>query len=240
MAAAAAIYRYLELYGGAVHSCRSRSLKTMELWRTVAPGESLRRLLLVFSERVVTHAPIQTFDFDREGLLRRLDYRAPHADHVSITQVYSGHQRFSQAFPYRPCVDCQPSGPTRCRPANRRCWMSKSSASTLHRNALRYTRPRTPRQAASDGSKLGGHSPVPSRVSVCGQHIASESLQRHDGATTVAHKCLKRDTIAARRSTRQGTRLDLAHYRASTSPGVVKAGLSEATCRYTRRCRSRV
>ena len=69
--------------------------ETKELRRTVAPGESLRRLQVVFAARVVTHAPIQTFHFDREGLLRRLDYRAPHATHASITQVYSGHQRFS-------------------------------------------------------------------------------------------------------------------------------------------------
>jgi hypothetical protein len=34
--------------------------------------------------------------------------------------------------------------------------MSKSSTSTLHRGALRCTRPRTPRQPASNGSKLGG------------------------------------------------------------------------------------
>jgi hypothetical protein len=66
---------------------------TMELCRTVAPGESLRRLQVVFPARVVTHAPIQTLHFDREGLLRRLDYRAPHADRVLLTQVYSGHQR---------------------------------------------------------------------------------------------------------------------------------------------------
>ena len=69
--------------------------ETKELHRTVAPGESLRRLQVVFPARVVTHAPIQTFHFDREGLLRRLDYRAPHADHLPLTQVYSGHQRFS-------------------------------------------------------------------------------------------------------------------------------------------------
>ena len=69
--------------------------ETKELRRNVAPGESLRRLQVVFPARIVTHAPIQTFHFDREGLLRRLDYRAPHADHVPITQVYSGHQRFS-------------------------------------------------------------------------------------------------------------------------------------------------
>jgi hypothetical protein len=65
---------------------------------SVAPGESLRRLQVVFPARVVTHAPTQTFDFDREGLLRRLDYRAPHSDHVTITQVYSGHQRFSDGI----------------------------------------------------------------------------------------------------------------------------------------------
>ena len=69
--------------------------ETKELRRNVAPGESLRRLQVVFPGRVVTHAPIQTFHFDREGLLRRLDYRAPHATHAPITQVYSGHQRFS-------------------------------------------------------------------------------------------------------------------------------------------------
>ena len=69
--------------------------ETKELRRTVAPGESLRRLQVVFPARVVTHAPIQTFHFDREGLLRRLDYEAPPADHVPIAQVYSGHQRFS-------------------------------------------------------------------------------------------------------------------------------------------------
>ena len=69
--------------------------ETKELRRTVAPGESLRRLQVVFPARVVTHAPTQTFHFDREGLLRRLDYRAPHADYVPVAQVYSGHQRFS-------------------------------------------------------------------------------------------------------------------------------------------------
>ena len=74
----------------------------------------------------------------------------------------------SQAFSYRLCVDCQPSGPTQCRSANQRCWMSKSSTSTLHRGALRCTRPRTPRQPASNGSKLGEQPTVPSRVPVCG------------------------------------------------------------------------
>ena len=69
--------------------------ETKELRRTVAPGEGLRRLQVAFPAHVVTHAPIQTFHFDREGFLRRLDYRAPHTDHVPITQVYSGHQRFS-------------------------------------------------------------------------------------------------------------------------------------------------
>jgi hypothetical protein len=101
--------------------------ETKELRRTVAPGESLRRLQVAFPARVVTHAPIQTFHFDRAGLLRRLDYRAPHADHVPMTQVYSGHQRFSGIL-------------IPCRSATQRCWMSKSSTSTLHRGALRCTR----------------------------------------------------------------------------------------------------
>lgn len=69
--------------------------ETKELRRSVAPDESLRRLQVVFPARVVTHAPIQTFHFDRDGLLRRLDYRASHAGQVPMTQVYSGHQRFS-------------------------------------------------------------------------------------------------------------------------------------------------
>src|ERR1700721_3401799 len=69
--------------------------ETKELRRSGAPGERLRRLQAVFPPAVVTHAPIQTFHFDREGFLRRLDYRAPHADHVPVAQVLSGHQRFS-------------------------------------------------------------------------------------------------------------------------------------------------
>jgi hypothetical protein len=119
--------------------------------------------------------------------------------------------------------------------------MSKSSTSTLHRDALRCTRPRTPRQPASNGSNLGGITPL-SRAEF--PFAGSTSRPRAFNVTTALPpwrtSVSKRDTIAAQRSTRQGTRLDLAHYRASTSPGVVKAGLSEATCRYTRRCRSRV
>jgi hypothetical protein len=69
--------------------------KTKELRRSGAPGERFRRLQAVFPARVVTHTPMQTFHFDHEGFLRRLDYRAPHADHLPIAQVLSGHQRFS-------------------------------------------------------------------------------------------------------------------------------------------------
>jgi hypothetical protein len=69
--------------------------ETKELPRNVARGESLRRLRVVFPARIVTHASSQTFYFDREGLLRRLDYPAAHDDHTPIAQMFSGHQRFS-------------------------------------------------------------------------------------------------------------------------------------------------
>jgi hypothetical protein len=69
--------------------------ETKELRRNVARGESLRRLRVVFPARIVTHASAQTFYFDREGFLRRLDYPAAHEDHTQIAQMFSGHQRFS-------------------------------------------------------------------------------------------------------------------------------------------------
>jgi len=69
--------------------------ETRELPRNVAPGESLRQLRVVFPARVLTHASAQTFHFDREGFLRRLDYPAAHDDHTQIAQIFSGHQRFS-------------------------------------------------------------------------------------------------------------------------------------------------
>jgi hypothetical protein len=69
--------------------------ETKELPCNVARGESLRRLRVVFPARIVTHASAQTFYFDREGLLRRLDYPAAHDDHTQVAQMCSGHQRFS-------------------------------------------------------------------------------------------------------------------------------------------------
>jgi hypothetical protein len=69
--------------------------ETKELRRKVARGESLRQLRVVFPARVATHAREQTFYFDREGLLRRLDYPAAHEEHTQIAQMFSGHQRFS-------------------------------------------------------------------------------------------------------------------------------------------------
>jgi hypothetical protein len=69
--------------------------ETKELRRDVARSESLRQLSVVFPARVVTHARAQTFHFDREGFLRRLDYPAAHDQHTQIAQMYSGHQRFS-------------------------------------------------------------------------------------------------------------------------------------------------
>ena len=69
--------------------------ETKELPRKGARGESLRQLRVVFPARVVTHASVQTFHFDRQGFLRRLEYPAAHDDHTQIAQMCSGHQRFS-------------------------------------------------------------------------------------------------------------------------------------------------
>jgi hypothetical protein len=69
--------------------------ETKELPRKGARGESLRQLRVVFPARVVTHARVQTFHFDRQGFLRRLEYLAAHDDHTQIAQMCSGHQRFS-------------------------------------------------------------------------------------------------------------------------------------------------
>jgi hypothetical protein len=69
--------------------------ETKEFPRNVARGESLRRLRVAFPARMVTHASTQTFHFDREGFLRRLDYAAAHDDRTQIAQMFSGHQRFS-------------------------------------------------------------------------------------------------------------------------------------------------
>jgi hypothetical protein len=69
--------------------------ETKELRRNIARGESLQQLRAVFPARVVAHASAQTFYFDREGFLRRLDYSAAHDAHTQIAQMFSGHQRFS-------------------------------------------------------------------------------------------------------------------------------------------------
>ena len=69
--------------------------ETQEILRTAAGDESLRQLRVVFPARVATHAREQTFYFDREGSLRRLDYPAAHEEHTQIAQMFSGHQRFS-------------------------------------------------------------------------------------------------------------------------------------------------
>ena len=69
--------------------------ETKELPRNAARGDSLRQLRVMFPPRVVTHASAQTFYFDREGFLRRLDYPAAHEEHTQIAQMFSAHQRFS-------------------------------------------------------------------------------------------------------------------------------------------------
>jgi hypothetical protein len=68
---------------------------TEELESGEVHGESRRRLKAAFPQRVVTHAVEQTFYFDREGLLRRLDYPATYENQTQIAQVFWEHQRFS-------------------------------------------------------------------------------------------------------------------------------------------------
>jgi hypothetical protein len=69
--------------------------ETKELPRSVARDKSLRPLRVVFPTRVAAQANVHTFYFDREGLLKRLDYPAAHDEHTQIAQMYSAHQRFS-------------------------------------------------------------------------------------------------------------------------------------------------
>jgi hypothetical protein len=68
---------------------------TEELESSDAHGESWRRLKVEFPPRVVTHSAKQTFYFDREGLLRRVDYPAIDDDQTQTAQVFWEHQRFS-------------------------------------------------------------------------------------------------------------------------------------------------
>jgi len=58
-------------------------------------GEIWRRLKVEFPPRVVTHSAQQTFYFDREGLLRRVDYPAIDDDQTQTAQVFWEHQCFS-------------------------------------------------------------------------------------------------------------------------------------------------
>jgi len=53
-----------------------------------------RRLEVRFPPRVVTHSTEQTFYFDRDGLLRRIDY-ASELEDTRMAQLFSGHQRFA-------------------------------------------------------------------------------------------------------------------------------------------------
>jgi hypothetical protein len=53
-----------------------------------------RRLRVRFPPRLVTHSSEQTFYFDHDGILCRLDYTAEHED-TRIAQLFSAHQLFS-------------------------------------------------------------------------------------------------------------------------------------------------
>jgi hypothetical protein len=65
-----------------------------ELEPVVEHTEPYGRLQVAFPARVVTHATEQIFSFDRGGHLRQLDYAADF-ENRAVTQLFSGHQRFS-------------------------------------------------------------------------------------------------------------------------------------------------
>ncbi len=65
----------------------------LEPWRE--RGETWRRLKVIFPPRIATHASEQVFYFDRNGIQRRLDYRALSMTGVGIAQYASAHQSFS-------------------------------------------------------------------------------------------------------------------------------------------------
>jgi hypothetical protein len=70
--------------------------ETTELPGHPADKERLQRIEVRFPAHIVTHASTQTFSFDEEGYLRRLDYPATQDGRTQLAQFYSGHQRFSK------------------------------------------------------------------------------------------------------------------------------------------------
>jgi hypothetical protein len=68
---------------------------TEELELSGVHSESRRRLKVKFPPRVVTHSAEQTFYFDREAFLRRLDYPAIFDNQTQVAQVFWEHQCFS-------------------------------------------------------------------------------------------------------------------------------------------------
>lgn len=66
-----------------------------ELKPVIEQGETWRRLRVEFPARVATHAAEQDFYFDRDGYLRRLEYKADFENSAPVVQLFSGHQRFS-------------------------------------------------------------------------------------------------------------------------------------------------
>ena len=69
-------------------------VKTEELDPGNGQAGNWRRLRVRFPPRLMTHSSEQTFYFDRDAVLRRLDYTTEHKD-ARIVQLFSGHQRFS-------------------------------------------------------------------------------------------------------------------------------------------------
>ena len=67
---------------------------TEELEPGSGQANDWRRLKVRFPPRLMTHSAEQTFYFDRDAVLRRLDYTTEH-EYTRIVQSFSGHQRFS-------------------------------------------------------------------------------------------------------------------------------------------------
>jgi hypothetical protein len=58
-------------------------------------GQRWHRLKVLYPARLATHSRERTLYFDRQGLLRRLDTAALHADGTQIVHIFASHQRYS-------------------------------------------------------------------------------------------------------------------------------------------------
>ncbi len=69
--------------------------KTEEIEPWHDNGENRRRLRVVFPDHIATHCPEQIFHVNGEGLICRMDYRAPVTGGAPIAHYMSEHKEFS-------------------------------------------------------------------------------------------------------------------------------------------------